>query len=137
MKKKNGRPSKLKNLDLVMVEKYATVGLAEKDIAFLLGVHPSTLSKQKAKNDSFAHAIEKGRTLAKRNVVQALYNKACAGNVAAIAMWVFNRYPDEWRNTQKFEVSQPTLTFSDVIRKIRSERAAGAKIQAGQSAGGS
>ena len=98
-----GRPSKLLNVDLIKVEQYAMLGLSQKEIAFLLNIDQTTLTRNKKKNITFANALIKGQLLANMSITKALYNTAMKGNVYAQTFWLCNRDKVKWQNTQKME----------------------------------
>jgi hypothetical protein len=78
--------------------------LSEKSIAFLLDIHYTNLSKQKKKVAELNNAIKRGRLLANKDVVQALFaNATMKCNVVAQIFWLCNRDRDSWRNVNKIE----------------------------------
>ena len=78
----SGRKRKLKDLtedDYKMIMEAAGNGLSEKQIALLLGVSQSTITREKRANKHFEHAIKKGRVKAINAVSSKLFDNAMSG----------------------------------------------------------
>lgn len=120
-KKKAGRPRKLEHINLEMVTKYAMLGMTQNDIAFLLDVHPTTLTRNKTKED-FANAIKRGQQQSEISVTKALFDSARSGNVTAQIFWLCNRAKDKWKNVHKIEHSgdeeHPVKIVLQGVKKI-------------------
>lgn len=127
-KNNGGRPSKFDSIDLTKLEYMAEFGLTEEQMAKLLGISSETIRRYK-ENPEFCAALKKGKEISDAKVVKALFKRACGytitlnkqritkdgdvvdieedmhvpSDTGAIAIWLFNRRPDEWRNTQRIE----------------------------------
>jgi hypothetical protein len=79
IKKKHagGRPKeKVKDkVDLKLVEKYASLGLNEKEIAYLLDVDERTISNWK-KDEEFLSVIKNGKVKADAKVIESCFKRA-------------------------------------------------------------
>ena len=77
--KKVGRPkgsgSKLKTIDLAIVEKYVAAGLTDRQLALILGVNESTIYRWKS-HDEFVQAIKRGQQHANAIVERSLFQRA-------------------------------------------------------------
>ena len=110
---KTGPKDKLAGVDVSQVERMATIGLPEKDIAFLMDVSTATVGRFKKKSPEFDSAIRKGRILGHNRIAQRLFEKADSGNMLAIMFYLCNRHPDTWRSVNRTEVQmQGALTLS-------------------------
>lgn len=122
-RKKIGRPSKKNNIDLGMVERMASLGLRDTDIAKVLGICEASLKNYKS-DPAFLAAIKKGKEDPDRKVEASLFQRACGyscpedvvlsfqgkhtdtvriekhypPDTAAAFIWLKNRRPREWRD---------------------------------------
>jgi hypothetical protein len=124
-----GRPSKYDSIDLVQVEKLASLGLIDTEIASILGVCEKTLNVYKKKPE-FLQAIKKGKDKADAKVIESLYRRATGyehkedkifqhngepvivpttkhypPDVTAMIFWLKNRRSKYWRDKQDVEHS--------------------------------
>jgi hypothetical protein len=61
-------------------------------------------TRQLMKDHEFADIVRGAQDRANGTVEEALFNRAVAGNVAAMQMWLFNRDSDRWRDVKRIEV---------------------------------
>jgi len=78
-KEKPGRKRKLAKLteeDYNQISAWSGDGLSETQIATLLGVNISTITREKKRNEQFAQAIKKGRYKAVQLVANKVFQNA-------------------------------------------------------------
>lgn len=141
---KKGRPSKLTNLDLGMIEVLYSYGLTDAMIANALGVRENTIENWK-KDEAFLAALKKGKEVSDQRVEKALYDRATGYDTVetdirvvngaivktdlikhfppdptSMIFWLKNRKRDQWRDKQEVGLSgkdgEP-LTFKVVFEK--------------------
>ncbi len=113
---KLGRPKKLDNIDLAEVEKLASLGLTDVEIAGWLGICRKTLSNYKKQEKEFLHTIAGGKLKADLQVVKSLYKRATEGNdTTAMKFWLMNRRTRDWRDKQEVEHSGGVKVIHDDI----------------------
>lgn len=81
---------------LEVIEKLATRGLTEEQIAHAIGIHRDTLTNHKKRNSELSEAIKRGRAKGIAKVSNALFEAAISGNVTAMIFYLKNRAPNEW-----------------------------------------
>lgn len=91
--------------DLEKVEKLASRGLTQEQIAWSFGYAPSTLSMQKKKSIELDEAIKRGRAKGIAVMANALFDQGVAGNTASAIFWLKNNAG--WTDRQSMEVSGP------------------------------
>ena len=84
-----GRPEK--PISLKQVEKLASIGLNEQQIADSLGIHGDTMRRRKKKYTEFCEALSRGQAKGIEKVVSALFNTAVEGSVPAQSLFLKNR----------------------------------------------
>jgi hypothetical protein len=129
-KNKVGRPSKYGSIDLTLVEKLASYGLTEEEIADCVGICRASLDNYKNEHPEFLGTLKKGKDKFDAQVVKALHHRAIGydheedvimqykGTVivkpttkhyppdtAACIFWLKNRRKDEWRDKVDHEHS--------------------------------
>ena len=120
---------------LIRIEGWAMDGLSDEQIAHNIGIVPSTLYEWKKKYSEISEALKKGKEIIDRQVENALlkralgfeyeetkkiqekdangkdrmriekFTKTMAPDTGAIAFWLKNRKPVEWRDKQSIEHS--------------------------------
>jgi len=88
--------------DLKLVEKLASNGLSEAQIAASVGVSVDTIARRKKDNAGFAEAIRKGKALGVVVVTNALMAAIKSGNVRAMEIYLKCRAG--WRETNILEL---------------------------------
>ena len=110
------RPSKYDEKYLPIVSKLALTGLIDKQIANILGVSRSTLSKWKKEHAEFSDALKGSKDIPDSEVVNSLYQQAIGGNVTACIFWLKNRRPADWR--EKPEGNEAGESIADSLKEI-------------------
>lgn len=141
-KNKGGRPSKLDDLDMGVVELLATKGFTDKQMAQILDVTEKTFNTWKKKNEGFLQSLKDGKSVADSKVEASLYERAIgyshpedkifnnngkaltvkttkhyAPDTAAAFIWLKNR--KGWKDKTEVEVSG---SLADTLKAAR-ERA--------------
>ena len=103
-KGKPGRKRKLASLteeDYKQISAWAGDGLNESQIATLLNVNISTITREKKRNEQFAHAIKKGRYKAVQLVANKVFQNAMEGKETSAIFFLKNRDPKNWNDIQQ------------------------------------
>ena len=115
-KSKVGRKRKLSNLseeDYKQISAWAGDGLNETQIATLLNVNISTITREKKRNEQFAQAIKKGRYRAVQQVANKIYENAMEGKETSAIFFLKNRDPENWADRQEV---QHNLNLANVLQ---------------------
>jgi hypothetical protein len=91
---------------LKKVEKFASLGLTEEQIAINLGWSYPTLREKKRKYSSFLAAMQRGKAKGISAVSNAVFESAMDGNVSNQQFYLKNRAPDQWEDVSKRVVSE-------------------------------
>jgi len=119
--KKSGPP--LKHLNSTRVEKIASLGGTNEQIAQALDISEGTLFNIRKRDKAIDDAIKSGKDKADFLVVAALYQKAIGyqyttgkgqyrktvkipGDTTAMIFWLKNRQPEKWREKMQVERSE-------------------------------
>lgn len=119
-KGKPGRKRKLASLteeDYKQISAWAGDGLNESQIATLLNVNISTITREKKRNEQFAHAIKKGRYKAVQLVANKVFENAMDGKETSAIFFLKNRDPDNWADRQEVNYN---LDLKNVLTSARS-----------------
>ena len=114
-----GRKRKLKDLtedDYKMIMEAAGNGLSEKQIALLLDVSESTITREKQRNDRFARSIKKGRVKAINAVSSKIFDNAMSGKETSAIFFLKNRAPDQWSDRQE---PSTTINLNQIINDAK------------------
>ena len=93
-KGKPGRKRKLSNLseeEYKQISLWSGDGLNESQIATLLNVNISTITREKKRNEQFAHAIKKGKYKAVQLVANKVFQNAMDGKETSAIFFLKNR----------------------------------------------
>ena len=93
-RKKPGR--KLINIDIEQVERLASQGLGNTQIARALGVSWDTLDRNRKRSAEFEEALKRGQARGLATVTNSLYQSANDGNVTAQIFYLKNRDSNAW-----------------------------------------
>ena len=118
-KGKPGRKRKLASLteeDYKQISAWAGDGLNESQIATLLNVNISTITREKKRNEQFAHAIKKGRYRAVQLVANKVFENAMDGKETSAIFFLKNRDPDNWADRQEVNYN---LDLKNVLTSAR------------------
>lgn len=77
--------------DLVEVERLASIGLTEQQVADALGVSTDTIGRRKKDNAGFAEALKRGKASGIATVANNLFEQSAEGNVSAGIFYLKNR----------------------------------------------
>ena len=118
-KGKPGRKRKLSNLseeEYKQISLWSGDGLNESQIATLLNVNISTITREKKRNEQFAHAIKKGKYKAVQLVANKVFQNAMDGKETSAIFFLKNRDPDNWADRQEVNYS---LDLKNVLTDAR------------------
>jgi len=73
--------------------------------AHAVGVTRQTVSEHKKRDPEFAALADDAEMDANEEVEDALYMAATSGNVVAAQVWLYNRWPDRWKDKRNIGVS--------------------------------
>lgn len=107
--------------DMVARERFVELvarGVSAVNAAIEVGWTPWRL-KQMMKNEEFADILRGAHDRANGTVEEALYNRAIAGNVSAMQMWLFNREPDRWRDVKRIEVRSDHRVSVTAVESVK------------------
>lgn len=88
-------------IDLTEVERLASLGLTQEQIAAALGIGQTTLYKRKRESADFEDAIKMGQAKGIGAVANKLYEKAMSGDVASLIFYLKAR--GGWKETIRNE----------------------------------
>ena len=88
-------------IDLAEVERLASLGLTQEQIAAGIGISETTLRNRKKENADFADAIKRGQAKGIGSVANVLYEKAMSGDVASLIFYLKAR--GGWKETVRNE----------------------------------
>lgn len=71
------------------------------------------------KDPEFADIIQAAQLRANGTIEEALFNRARAGNVSAMQMWLFNREPDRWRDVRRIEVRSDHRVSITAVESVK------------------
>lgn len=89
-------------IDLQKVERYASLGLTQQQIADALGISVDTLYSRKRENQDFQDAIKRGQAKGVAFVASRLLEKVKERDTASIIFFLKTR--GGWTEKQQFEV---------------------------------
>jgi len=78
-------------IDLEEVERLASIGLNQSQVADSLGISEDTITRRKQTNTDFADALAKGKAKGIEKVANAMFDTAVDGNVSAQTFFMKNR----------------------------------------------
>ena len=118
-----GKPGRKRKLASLTEEEYKQIslwsgdGLNESQIATLLNVNISTITREKKRNEQFAHAIKKGKYKAVQLVANKVFQNAMDGKETSAIFFLKNRDPDNWADRQEVNYN---LDLKNVLTSARS-----------------
>ena len=118
-----GKPGRKRKLAQLTEEEYKQIslwsgdGLNESQIATLLNVNISTITREKKRNEQFAHAIKKGKYKAVQLVANKVFQNAMEGKETSAIFFLKNRDPDNWADRQEINYN---LDLKNVLTDARS-----------------
>lgn len=135
-------PKKHTRLNYKLIERLASVGLTDKEIATVLNIKYNTFQGYKAHDEKLQQALETGQQDPNRKVENALYKRALGydylettkeltkkgtvvtklvkkhlpADVKAAEIWLRNRMPERWNTPQRFSADLTLRDMSDLAR---------------------
>lgn len=97
---------------LTRIKGWAMDGLTDEQIAQNMGVTRKTLYEWKDRFSDISDTLKETKDVADRNVENALYQAALAGNTTAMIFWLKNRKPDKWREKREEEQQKDTININ-------------------------
>lgn len=91
--------------NLLRLQGWAIDGLIDAQIAENIGIGESTLAHWKARSKAIRESLKKGKDSADREIENALFETAKAGNVTAQIFWLKNRKAQQWRDGKALELA--------------------------------
>ena len=121
--KRGRKPFKFTDEILQKVEKLASRGLAQQDIAYCIGLHPGTFSSKKGQLDELSEAIKRGRSKGLAAVTNSLFESAMNGTPAAQIFYLKNMAPEQWTDVQSInaQVNVSKLSDSQLLEELRKD----------------
>ena len=139
IRNKGGRPKttvkqrvEMITFDYAKIKKLAEFGFIDTQLAELLGVNESTITRWKQASPELMHALKEGKGIADARVVRSLYERATGyehqemhisnyqgvitqteitkhypPDSTAMIFWLKNRQPDKWRDKQEIDFTKP------------------------------
>lgn len=87
-----GRPGRKRiEIDIDEVERLASRGLTQQQIADCLGISQKTIERRAKESVEFVEAIKRGQARGIATITNALFEQSLAGNVAAGIFYLKNR----------------------------------------------
>lgn len=109
----------LKPEGLILIKGWKMDGLTDEEVAHNMGITRATLYEWKNKFPDISDALKISKEVADRIIENALFEKAKAGNIAAIIFYLKNRKPDVWRELK--DTSLDTTIKELQADKLREE----------------
>ncbi len=100
-------------IDLAEVERLASLGLTQEQIADALGISEDTLYARKRESKDFRDAIKRGQAKGVGSVANVLFEKAMGGDVASLIFYLKAR--GGWKETQRIETNE---TKGDSLKNV-------------------
>lgn len=91
----------LKEDNLLLLQGWKRDGLTDEQIAQKIGVAARTLERWKAAHSQISRALKIGKTKANFAVENKLFQKAMAGNIAAMIFWLKNNWYEKYSDNPK------------------------------------
>ena len=139
IRNKGGRPKttvkqrvEMITFDYEKIKKLAEFGFIDTQLAELLGVNESTITRWKQASPELMHALKEGKEISDARVVRSLYERATGyehqemhisnyqgvitetkiikhypPDSTAMIFWLKNRQPDKWRDKQEIDFTKP------------------------------
>lgn len=98
------------------VERVAEFCDTDEEIAYALGISPTTFYARKRESEEFADAIKRGKANVKKKVVGALMNKIMNGDTTAT---IFFLKTHGWKETSQLELSGRNGNAIEVAKQMQ------------------
>lgn len=138
------RPSKIKKIDLSLVEYLGEEGYTDKQLADIFCVDERTINNWKKAYPLFFQSIKKGKMLADAKVEASLFQRATGYSHPAVKImpvdgevvevpyikhyppdgvscmfWLKNRQPDKWRDKREVGVSDTEIPDDEIVWRYK------------------
>ena len=107
------------------IEELAGQGLNERDIAYCIGMHPTTFSEKKYKLEKLRESVKKGQAQGLQTVTSCLMDQVKSGNPTSTIFYLKNRSPNEWNDVQSInsvQINLGKMTDSQLLNELRSDQ---------------
>ena len=112
---------------LAEAEECGALGLNLDQTAWILGINPSTLYRNKVKSGALQAALTRGRAKGVKNMTGCLKAQAESGNTHATMFYLKSKAPDEWandvQNVAKIQVNLSRISDSELLSELRDDPA--------------
>ena len=106
-------------IDLAEVERLASEGKTQAQIAACLGISETTFYGRKRENADFEEAIKKSQESATDQVENVVFKEAIGGNMTAVIFWFKCRRPDRWSDRQKLDLTSSAPVQIQIINDLK------------------
>ena len=106
------------------IEELAGQGLNERDIAYCIGMHPTTFSEKKYKLEKLRESVKKGQAQGLQTVTSCLMDQVKSGNPTSTIFYLKNRSPNESNDVQSInhvQINLQKMTDSELLNELRSD----------------
>ena len=107
------------------IEELAGQGLNERDIAYCIGMHPTTFSEKKNYLEKLRESVKKGQAQGLQTVTSCLMDQVKSGNPTSTIFYLKNRSPNEWNDVQSInsvQINLGKMTDSQLLNELRSDQ---------------
>ena len=107
------------------IEQMAMTGLDEQDIAWNLGIHPTSFSHKKHEFPAIEESITRGCAQGIRRATSSLLEQVDSGHLEATKFFLKNRRPDTWNNDiqaqANIQINLSKLNDSQLLDELRGD----------------
>lgn len=107
------------------IEQMAMTGLDEQDIAWNLGIHPTSFSHKKHEFPAIEERITRGCAQGIRRATSSLLEQVDSGHLEATKFFLKNRRPDTWNNDiqaqANIQINLSKLNDSQLLDELRGD----------------
>jgi len=107
------------------IEQMAMTGLDEQDIAWNLGIHPTSFSSKKNEHPEIEESITRGCAQGIRRATSSLLDQVDSGHLEATKFYLKNRRPDAWnndiQNQANIQINLSKLNDSQLLDELRGD----------------
>jgi len=107
------------------IEQMAMTGLDEQDIAWNLGIHPTSFSTKKHDFPQIEERITRGCAQGIRRATSSLLKQVDSGNLEATRFFLKNRRPETWNNDvqsqAQIQINLSRLNDSQLLDELRGD----------------
>ncbi len=103
-------------IDLGEVERLASIGLSQQQVADSLGISEDTITRRKQDDADFAAALKRGKSKGIATVANNLFTQSADGNVSAGIFFMKNRAG--WSDKQELTGKDGTPLYIPQIKRF-------------------